>query len=112
MCYSVPTGTPLNVTGSVISSTRIAVSWDPPSAPLQNGPIVSYTITVFELDTNTTTQEHKDFLHNTIILINLHPNYEYLISVAAYTVGLGPSSNIQLTTLEDGMHIVSYVMNL
>ena len=78
------------------------MTWDPPRDELQNGPVQSYTITVFETNTNTTTQEHKDFLHNTIILVNLHPNYAYNISVAAFTVGLGPSTSIQLMTLEDG----------
>lgn len=69
---------------------------------MQNGPVQSYTITVFEVTTNTTTQEHQDFLHSTIILVGLHPNYDYDISVAAYTVGLGPSTTINLSTLEDG----------
>ncbi len=81
------------------------MSWDPPNQYLQNGPVQSYTITVFELDTNITTQEHKDFLHNTIILVNLHPNYQYAISVAAYTVGLGPSTSVRFSTLEDGKHV-------
>ena len=94
----------------MISSSKIEVSWDPPIASQQNGPVQSYTITVFEIDTNMTTQRHQDFLHNTIILVNLHPNYAYDISVAAYTVGLGPSTNIQLSTLEDGKHIIIKLM--
>ena len=95
------------MSGITISSSKIEVSWDPPQFSLQNGPILSYTITVFELTTNVTTQVHQDFLHSTIILTGLHPHYEYLISVAAYTVGLGPSSNISIITLEDGNYSVS-----
>ncbi len=99
----VPSGAPQNVSGVVISSTKIEISWDPPKPSLQNGPVQSYTIIVFEVTTNLTTQEHQDFLHSTIILTGLHPNYEYEISVAAYTVGLGPSDALSFLTLEDSM---------
>ena len=101
--FLVPTGPPQNISGFVISSTKIQLSWEPPVSELQNGPVQSYTITVFETNTNLTTQEHRDFLHSTIILTGLHPNYQYDLSVAAYTVGLGPSASLTLTTLEDGM---------
>ena len=69
----------------------------------QNGLIQSYTITIYETDTNTTIQQHQNFIYNTITLTNLHPNYQYVLSVAAYTVGLGPSSSVTTQTLEDGM---------
>ena len=101
--FIVPSGPPQNVSGFVISSTKIQLSWEPPVSELQNGPMQSYTITVFETNTNLTTQEHRDFLHSTITLTRLHPNYQYDLSVAAYTVGLGPSVSLTLTTLEDGM---------
>ena len=87
----------------MISSTKIYLSWSPPLIHQQNGLIQSYTITIYEIDTNTTIQQHQNFIYNTVTLTNLHPNYQYVLSVAAYTVGLGPSSSVTTQTLEDGV---------
>ena len=87
-----------------MSSTKIHLSWEPPLSHHQNGVIQSYTVTVFEVNTNTTHEVHQDILNTSITLTGLHPNYEYKLSVAAYTVGLGPSSFVYVTTLQDGKY--------
>ena len=78
------------------------LSWQPPPLNQQNGLIQSYTIIVLEVDTNTTKQIHQDFIQNSIVLTGLHPYYTYTVSVAAYTVGLGPATAITVTTEQDG----------
>ena len=103
MSLLAPSGPPQNVSSVVISSTKIYLSWSPPLINQQNGLIQSYTITIYEIDTNTTIQQHQNVIYNTITLTNLHPNYQYVLSVAAYTVGLGPSSSVATQTLEDGV---------
>lgn len=45
-------------------------------------------------------------IHNTHIISGLHPYYQYLISVAASTVDMGPSANTFVTTLQDGKESV------
>ena len=90
-----------------MSSTKIQLSWKPPLSHYQNGVIQSYTITVFEVNTNTTHEVHQNILNTSIILTGLHPYYEYKLSVAAYTVGLGPFSFVYVTTLQDGKY--SYI---
>lgn len=97
-----PTGAPHNLTGLVLNSTAIQVSWYPPHLNLHNGVISSYTITLLELSTNTTQTVSQNSLTTTFIFTGLHPYYEYRISVAAYTVANGPASVIAVTTLEDG----------
>ena len=78
------------------------LSWKPPPLDQQNGLIQSYTVVVFEVDTNTTQQIHQDYVQTSIVLTGLHPYYTYVVSVAAYTVGLGPATAITTTTEQDG----------
>ena len=105
--FIAPSGPPQNVSGIAVSSTKIQLSWEPPLSHHQNGMIQSYTVTVFEVNTNTTHEVHQDIYHSSITLTGLHPYYEYKLSVAAYTVGLGPSSFVYVTTLQDGKY--SYI---
>ena len=57
-------GPPQSISGSVISSTSLQLSWSPPLSVHQNGLIQSYTILVFEQQTNTTIEKHQNFLQN------------------------------------------------
>ena len=41
-------------------------------------------------------------MNTTIQLIDRHPYYNYVCTVAAYTVGIGPPAMIRILTLEDG----------
>lgn len=91
----------MNLTGLAINSTAVQVSWEPPHIHLQNGIISSYTITALELRTNVTRSFVLSHLYSSYIISGLHPYYDYRISVAAYTVALGPSSVTLVITLQD-----------
>ncbi|XP_019848636.1 PREDICTED: phosphatidylinositol phosphatase PTPRQ-like [Amphimedon queenslandica] len=101
MPQNAPSGSPSNVTGLPLNSTAIQVSWDPPHLHLQNGIIKSYTIILLELRTNTSQLLSQNSLYTTVIIGGLHPYYDYRISVAAYTVGVGPTSITTIRTLQD-----------
>ena len=52
--------------------------------------------------TNTTTTLQQGYLHNSITIIELHPYYNYKLSVAAFTVALGPFASVVAQTHEAG----------
>ena len=103
-CSSVPTGPPENFTVQVLSSRTVLVSWRPPSVGKQNGIIVTYTIVLFELLTNTTRTYEQGGNISELTVDELHPYYEYKCSmVAATRVGNGPfTGSITIRTLGDG----------
>lgn len=105
-----PTDSPVNVTSIVISSSKIQLSWVPPVLQHQNGVIQSYTISVYEMDTNATTVLQQDYLHNSIIVTDLHPYYNYELSVAAFTVALGPFAAVVAQTHEAGICKINYLL--
>ena len=99
--HTVPTAAPQRVSGSVITSTSISLSWSPPPLPDQNGQI-QYSISVYEVATGTLTQYTTT--NSPITIRSLHPYYTYRCSVAAYTtVGKGPQNQppLSITTLQD-----------
>ena len=102
MYDSAPTAAPQSFVADWITSMEVQLSWEPPPLEHQNGLIQSYTITVFEVDSNSTKEVHQNFASNTISLTGLHPYYNYIMSVAAYTVGLGPFATLTLQTEQDG----------
>lgn len=97
----VPDMSPANLTGRAQDSTTISLSWNQPGGH-HNGIIREYRLNITELETG------QVFLHNasaatSLVIGNLHPDYTYQWSVAAYTVGEGPYSySHALTTFEDG----------
>lgn len=80
----------------------VKLSWEPPLEQDRNGAIQSYTLIVFEVTTNSTLQVHDNMTSTSIILSALHPSYDYMVSLAAYTVDLGPFKFITITTEEAG----------
>ena len=100
--FLAPTGTPQRVTVITVTSTMVELSWEPPLEQDRNGVIQSYTVIVFEVTTNTTLQVHHNLTSTSISLSSLHPSYRYLISLAAYTVDLGPFKFIDVTAKEAG----------
>ena len=90
-CSSDPTGAPANLTAPRTTTTSLSLSWDPPRFDLQNGIIRYYTVFIsdvtngssWELTSNTTR----------IQVSNLQPFFTYNCSVAAFTIGLGPTSD-------------------
>lgn len=67
----------------------------------QNGIIRKYILTVVETETNT---NFTVISYNTSINIySLHPFYNYKLTVAAYTIAVGPQSQIiSVQTAQDG----------
>ena len=106
---TVPGGPPENFTVEAISSTRIRLTWQPPAHEVQNGRIRLFTVSVSEVQTNTTyshtlySQPSENF---TLQLESLHPFYEYVCFVAAVTIGPGPyTSPLIVRTFEDGEYL-------
>ena len=98
--YIAPSAPPQNVLGTVVNSTSIEVSWEPPSSGDRNGIIQSYIISVLEEETMRQFQLTSAAL-TVADVVGLHPYYTYIITVSAVTVGEGPySSAISLRTIQ------------
>ena len=83
----------------------VSVSWQPPPVAEQNGIIRIYNISVTEEETGNVIELCTE--KTSTVITNLHPDYNYSISVAAFTVQTGPfSSSISLKTHEDGITIL------
>ena len=85
------------------SSTSITLSWQPPLSDLQNGIIRSYHISVEELETGNILTFVTSNVERLLVVNLLHPFYTYNCSIAAYTIGLGPSVFVSVQTLPEGM---------
>jgi len=90
----VPTGAPLSLSATRITSTSLSLSWDPPLYDQQNGNIRYYVVTLTEVALGSSRTLNVNATSFTVS--NLRPFFVYNVSVAAYTVGLGPQSD-QLT---------------
>jgi receptor-type tyrosine-protein phosphatase Q len=86
----VPSSPPVGLSVIPLTPQDLLVSWQAPPRELQNGLIRSYTIQLLTVATGILTLRNSSSLNVTIK--SLHPHYEYEISVAASTVGLGPYS--------------------
>lgn len=84
-----------------LTSTSIAISWDPPDLDSQNGIITEYRINITELETGNVISLIS---FNTLITVQfLHPYYTYVCVVSAVTNEEGPSSEeLVITTPQDG----------
>ena len=102
--YTAPSASPLSLSGSAQSTTLIDLTWDPPPAIDTNGVIQYYSIRVLESETS----RSWSFVHvePEISVGSLHPYYNYKCQVAAYTVDVGPYTNITMVqTHEAGMKL-------
>ena len=106
----VPSGAPLDVSGSQVNSTALIFSWGPPSPEKLNGVLRNYILKIlvaesaeeYELETNSTESQ--------LTVTGLHPHYAYTCAVAAVTVGGGPFSKpITTMTPEDGKYDLTAV---
>ena len=120
--FIAPDSSPENLTATSLSSSSISLAWSPPSLDSRNGIIREYRINVTEVQTGSI----YVFTTSTtaIVVPSLHPYYDYRCTVSAYTVGIGPYSEVVvITTPEDGklqdygliicakiMSFVSYIM--
>ena len=106
--FAAPSGPPLNVAVTDITSTSMTVSWDPPVEP--NGKIVGYEVIYYEKDN----QERK-FLNvpeQGYTIKNLKPFRIYRISVACKSSGgIGRHSvEIENQTLPDGESLTCIIV--
>ena len=84
-----------------LNATSISLAWSPPPLDSQNGIIREYRINITEVQTGSiyvfTTST------TSIAVPSLHPHYDYRCTVSAYTVDVGPYSEVLvITTPEDG----------
>lgn len=101
-----PHAPPSSITYEVDSSTEVTISWQPPPFEDQNGPIIYYTVILYELvfglgdfSTNVTTYSY------TFSGLEENNNYSFVIA-AATSEGLGPySEQIYFTTDEDSKKV-------
>ena len=99
--YAAPNIAPENVVSSGITSITLDLSWDVLPPAYQNGIVRYYLINITEKDTGSAFQLSAQ--SNSIFIQDLHPFYTYFVSVAAFTVDVGPySTAISYRTEEDG----------
>ena len=99
LCLHSSLGFPLDFSADALSPTSLSLSWRPPPAQSRHGEIRSYTIRLETVPTREVSLLTTSDLQITIE--SLHPFYEYTVSVAATTVGLGPyTSEISITMPE------------
>ena len=87
------------------SSTSITLRWEAPLADLQNGIIRSYHISVVELETGRVRLFTTSSVDRLLIVNLLHPFYTYNCTIAAYTIGPGPSISVSVQTLPEGTYV-------
>ena len=97
--------------GEAISSTSIQLEWEPPPHEHHNGEIDYYTVLCLEIETGVT-QSRYTTPSTEITISGLHPFYTYSCNISAVTVGPGPSSEISITTLEDGTITIVYLCSM
>ena len=96
-----PISPPTNVISNGITSTTLDISWNSLQPEDENGIVRSYIINVTIAD-NGLNFEVTAYT-NSVFLNDLHPYYTYMVSIAAFTVELGPFSIVtSYKTNEDG----------
>ena len=97
----VPSGSPVNLITTALSSTHVELEWEPPEFIYQNGIIRQYIVMV-------STQEDSISINTSIThasISALRPFTLYRVSVAAVTIGAGPESEaIAVQTLSAGKY--------
>ena len=113
--YTVPGGSPDNVTGMANSSTTVVVTWDIVPPIDQNGIITMYEVLYQPLETFggaigplTRNVSGTDV---SVVLVDLQEFVSYNITVRAYTsVGEGTySAELSVVTLQDGTLSLTYL---
>ena len=103
---AVPTGNinPQDFMAVSVSSTSIRLTWRDLRPEEKNGIIQSYRISVTELETGSVLNFTTDETATQQIVNSLHPFYNYRCTVAAFTIGLGPSATTDVQTLPEGIN--------
>jgi len=79
--------------------------WAAPDSGIQNGIIRKYLTTLHEIETDLLLHYEADGTATLQIINHLHPFYNYLCSISAFTIGAGPAATVEVQTKEEGtMH--------
>ena len=88
----VPTGSPQEVTASGVTSTTLTLTWSPPQFEDTNGIVRYYRVHIIEAETGRVFELTSNI--TSIYIYELHPYYTYECRIAAFTIDLGPYSNV------------------
>ncbi len=107
-----PSGSPQNLNAVPLSSRSLEITWDPPSAELQNGLIRMYSIGV----TTQETGRRQNFTTlgsiTRLVVENLSPFYRYECEVLAITLGPGPLVSTVAQLHQEGMSLKIAIFQL
>ena len=106
--HAVPSTSPLMISGHVIDSNSIFLSWSPPLPQNQNGIIREYIIKITEILSNSTSTNYST--STSITIHALHPNYYYNISVSAVTISSGPFSQPITFKTHEASRFLSFIV--
>ena len=85
-----PEGAPESVSARPLSTTSLAVTWEPPLEELRNGIIQQYTVQITAMETGMVITLFTE--STSVNVTSLHPYYTYSCTIAAETSGIGPFS--------------------
>jgi len=109
LIHTAPSASPQNLTGATLNSRTISLSWSPPPSADVNGIIREYRVNVTSVESGTVLT--RNTTTTSITIQSLHPYYLYRCVVSAYTVGIGPYTEVfMIRTPEDGMLIQVYLL--
>jgi len=86
-----PSAPPTRLQGRPLNSSAVQLSWQPPPSDELNGFLRLYGISITDPETGRQWQQNSTT--NISIIGSLEPCTTYRITVAAFTVGYGPSSS-------------------
>lgn len=91
--YTVPTGSPLNITAIPVNPTTLHMYWSPPPLEQQNGDILQYGLNITNVELGQTTKYYLSGSRTSFIVKNLRPHNVYQYKMTAFTaIGNGPYS--------------------
>ena len=88
----VPSGPPQEISAIDVTSTTLTLTWNPPQFEDTNGVIKYYHIQIVEAETGRVFELTSNL--TTIYVHELHPYYTYECKIAAFTIDLGPYSDV------------------
>jgi len=96
---AVPSGPPTNFQVRADTTRSLVLSWDPPLPQHQNGIVRLYTVTII---LNNSAQVLTSTASTVRVTAQIKPFRNYLCSVAAETIGVGPATeDVAIQTPED-----------